>query len=65
VFVAVCLALMDWLHANDREKLNLVKSEFIASDCSWVDGNKSLPPEQANLTGDICKKVFLEFLGKL
>ena len=56
---------MDWMNANDRPKLQKIKEEFISSDCSWVDGNKSLPAEQSTLTGDICKKVFLQYLSKL
>lgn len=65
VYVAVCLVLIDWMHANDPDKLTQLKNEFLASDCSWVDENPSLPPEQATLTGDICKKVFLEYLKML
>lgn len=56
---------MDWMSANDRPRLAKLRQDFISSDCRWVDGNRSLPAEQANLTGEICKKVFLEYLSKL
>jgi hypothetical protein len=53
------------MYSQDREHLNQLKNEFINSDCSWVNGNKSLPQEQVNLTGDICKKVILQYIEKL
>lgn len=65
VYVAVCLVLVDWLYHQDMEKLLNIKKDFLASDCSWVNENPSLPPEQAKLTEAVCKKIFLQYLDRL
>jgi hypothetical protein len=59
VYVAVCLILMDFLYNQEMNKLLQIKNDFLDADLSWVNGNPSLPPEQAKLSGDVCKKIYL------